>query len=131
MWLSSWSRVILERLSHSVKKFTFYGIVKFITMLTRACYWSPFKAKWIQSALSQFLWGIFLYKSCKWSFSFRFSDKTYICITHLSHAYYMPHLYDFSWFDNPNNFKSSQYTIFSSLLLLPLRLKYSSQYNFS
>jgi len=54
--LANLLRVLLEKLivTQIVKNFpAFYGTQRFITVFTRACHWSLFSAKWIQSTHSQ------------------------------------------------------------------------------
>jgi len=42
-------------------------------------------------------------RSCTWSLPFRFSDKNFVCISHLSHACYISHSFHPPWFGHPNN----------------------------
>jgi hypothetical protein len=52
VWLTSWSRVLLEKLiiTQLVKKFaTFYGTRKFITIFARAQHWTLLWIRWIHS----------------------------------------------------------------------------------
>jgi len=55
IWLTNWSRVLLEKLivNHIAKKFfSFYETRRFVTVFTTACHSSLFWATWIQSTPS-------------------------------------------------------------------------------
>jgi len=41
-------------------------------------------------------------RSCEWCLPLRFSDYNFICISHLSHAFYMPRP-SHPWLDHPND----------------------------
>jgi hypothetical protein len=65
-------------------------------VFTTARHWSLSWARWIQSTPSHFpkIYCNILPstpKSSEWTLPFRFPDKNFISISHLSHACYMPH----------------------------------------
>jgi hypothetical protein len=73
-------------------------------------------------------------RSSQWSLPFWFSDQNLVCISHLTHACYMPCPPHPPWLDHPNN---SWWSVLDTKLLqsspashhfLLLRSKYSPQY---
>jgi len=61
--------------------------------------------------------GSFMHRSSEWSLPFRFTNKNIVCISHLSHLYYMPHSFHPPWFYHPNIWWSVQVT---KLLIMQL-----------
>jgi len=105
-YVTPWSRVLLEKIiiTQLVKKFsTFYGTHMFVTMFTRARHWSLSWAGYIQSTTSHPLYLISILilspHLCVGLSSglFKFSNQNIVCISHVSHACYMPHLCNSSW----------------------------------
>jgi hypothetical protein len=107
--VTSWSRVLLgkPKVAQLLKKFhAFYRTQRFTTMFTRDCHWSLSKARQIQSTPSHHisLRSILIYTptSSKWSLPIRFNDQNFVCIFHLSYAFYMPCSLHPPWFNHPN-----------------------------
>jgi hypothetical protein len=100
-----------EIVTQLVKIFSaFHGTQEFITVFTWARHWSLSKAKCIQSSTSDPLSLRFILilsshsrQVSPSSLHFRFSNQNPVCMTHLSHACYMPHSSHPPWFYRPNN----------------------------
>jgi len=94
--LTPWSRVLLEKLTVTqlVKKFpAFHRRQRFITVFTTVRHWSLSWARWIPStpphpiSLRSLLT---LSPHLRIGLPSRFPYQNVVCISHLSHAYYMP-----------------------------------------
>jgi hypothetical protein len=74
--------------------------------------------------------------SSELSLPFRLSDQNFVCISHLSHAFYMSLSFQHPWFDHPNNIwwnvQVTKLLIMHSSLasrhFLPFEFKYSPQH---
>jgi hypothetical protein len=141
--LTPWRRVLLENLTVSqlVEKFpTLYGTRRFITVFTRARHWSLSWARDILSTpfppcFSKIHSNIFFLSTDWWSLHVRYSDQSFVSVSHLSYACYVSRP-SHPPFDYPNNIWWSVQvmkliTMQSSPFyrhLLPLSSKYSPQH---
>jgi hypothetical protein len=94
----TWSHQARNQVTQLVSKFpAFCGTRRFITMFTRARHWSLSWARCIHSTPSHpvslrhiLILSSHVYQGLPSGF-FRFSNQELLCISHLSHACYMPH----------------------------------------
>jgi hypothetical protein len=115
-------------------------------MLKIALHSSLSWARWIQFRPSQPIYRrsfLIFYssspRSSKWSPPLMLSSQTFVYISHLSHAIYMPRQSPPPWFDHPNNIWW-RVQIMKLLIMqfssaschsIPLRFKYSPKHLFS
>jgi hypothetical protein len=141
IWLqvTPWSWTLLEKLivTQLVKELPFfYGTRRFITAFSRARHWSLSWARWIKSKSSCPIFlrsSVILFPSTslssKWSLSFKHPNQIlYKFLVAPVRATYPANLLDNFMENAYEDYVTPHYLIFSSVLSLPLRSRYSSQH---